>query len=356
MQIYIARDGQRYGPYDEAALRAMALEGRIVPDDLAWAEGEPDWQPLAELAGLAGLFPPAPSPSPSPSPLPAAVYHHVAPWKFVLLCVGSLSVYAFYWSYRNWRFIRERDHSEIMPFWRSVFMQFWMYPLADDICKRSSRPWAVSPGVIGVAFFVLVVSARLPDPWWLVSLFAFVPVVPAVVAIDRINRERGSEGRARSRMGFWRWAVCCTGIACLGLLVAQETGVIPPANFVTGSQLGGRNRRFLDAEGILEPNEAILFFYSDSFASIRDDGNILTTAGVVSYYFDDESGEIEIDRCAFAEIHAIRVQPAESFFDSGIVIIERSDGGDDLVLVLSPDEASNARFIEALRKSWKEHR
>lgn len=49
MQLTIARDGQQYGPYEGEVARGLLAQGRLLPSDLAWAEGMPDWRPLAQL-------------------------------------------------------------------------------------------------------------------------------------------------------------------------------------------------------------------------------------------------------------------------------------------------------------------
>jgi hypothetical protein len=43
MNWYLLRNGQQYGPYDPQAMQAMALEGRLAPQDTIWHEGLPGW-------------------------------------------------------------------------------------------------------------------------------------------------------------------------------------------------------------------------------------------------------------------------------------------------------------------------
>lgn len=53
MQIHVARDGQRLGPFSIEEVRARLSAGEIRPTDLAWAEGRADWVPLASFPGIA---------------------------------------------------------------------------------------------------------------------------------------------------------------------------------------------------------------------------------------------------------------------------------------------------------------
>jgi hypothetical protein len=49
MDIFIARQGQREGPFTEEQVRAMLADGRLQPSDLAWRAGRSDWTPLSNL-------------------------------------------------------------------------------------------------------------------------------------------------------------------------------------------------------------------------------------------------------------------------------------------------------------------
>lgn len=73
MEVWIGRQGERHGPYQEEQVQEWLRSGQLSPDDLGWYDGLADWQPLSVL------FPqdkPAPPPSPyGPPPLqhPASV-------------------------------------------------------------------------------------------------------------------------------------------------------------------------------------------------------------------------------------------------------------------------------------------
>jgi Domain of unknown function (DUF4190)/GYF domain 2 len=70
MEIYLARDGQRVGPFPlEEVLRQLAA-GTLQPTDLAWTEGAADWMPVSSLPGIVVAAPP-PLASAQPPPMPA---------------------------------------------------------------------------------------------------------------------------------------------------------------------------------------------------------------------------------------------------------------------------------------------
>lgn len=49
MEVWIGRDGERHGPYEEVDVRQWLRSGQVSPQDLGWYEGLADWQPLSVL-------------------------------------------------------------------------------------------------------------------------------------------------------------------------------------------------------------------------------------------------------------------------------------------------------------------
>lgn len=68
MELYIARGGQRLGPFPLDEVKQKIESGELSPSDLAWTEGGADWIPLR-----AYLSPTLPPPVPAP-PVPQVVY------------------------------------------------------------------------------------------------------------------------------------------------------------------------------------------------------------------------------------------------------------------------------------------
>lgn len=87
---HINRNGTTSGPYTEPVFFQMLSSGQILPTDLVWREGEPDWRPASEYPGLARPGGPPPMPgaqdpyAPSPyrppsSPVFASAHHGPTP-------------------------------------------------------------------------------------------------------------------------------------------------------------------------------------------------------------------------------------------------------------------------------------
>lgn len=66
---YLARGGERLGPYSWESLTGFAANGQVAPDDALWGPGLDQWTPAGAIPGL--LPPVAPLPRPAPSrPVP----------------------------------------------------------------------------------------------------------------------------------------------------------------------------------------------------------------------------------------------------------------------------------------------
>lgn len=64
MSIYLMRNGQKHGPFEDSVVQGWLLSGNCSPDDLAWRNGMKEWQPLRTIrfyerksgSGLGGLI------------------------------------------------------------------------------------------------------------------------------------------------------------------------------------------------------------------------------------------------------------------------------------------------------------
>jgi hypothetical protein len=67
VSVYIQREGQQYGPYPQEDIQGHLASGVLLPTDLAWQEGMPDWVPLSKFSGLKKDELAASDSSPNPS-------------------------------------------------------------------------------------------------------------------------------------------------------------------------------------------------------------------------------------------------------------------------------------------------
>lgn len=124
MQIYLARNGQREGPFSMDEVRGRLASGAAQSADLAWYEGAAGWLPLHQVPGLdvpqpippAGAMPP-PMPPPMPAQpataAPAKSSGPAAVWVIVVLVlVGGIFVVSLLAAIAIPNFVRARKRSQ----------------------------------------------------------------------------------------------------------------------------------------------------------------------------------------------------------------------------------------------------
>lgn len=48
-QLWLGRNGERFGPYGDALVRQWLAEGKLEWSTLAWRSGMADWLPLSQI-------------------------------------------------------------------------------------------------------------------------------------------------------------------------------------------------------------------------------------------------------------------------------------------------------------------
>ena len=73
MPIYINKNNQQSGPYEDHVVIDQLRSGMLSPNDLGIRHGETTWRRLGDLFPDVGATPPSPAVSAAPSPSPTAV-------------------------------------------------------------------------------------------------------------------------------------------------------------------------------------------------------------------------------------------------------------------------------------------
>ena len=342
------------GPYTFDEVRQYLANGQVLPTDWAWHPGLGNWIPVTELPGL-GLPTPAPTTIAAVESVPesdpaneAPVYHHVSMVKFIIYSICSVGIYELFWAYKNWKFIKLRDGSRIMPFWRTIFLPLWCYSLTKDIADtRGGAKVGVVSLVAGVYFFVSILW-KLPDPYWLITLANFVPLLYPVNLIDEINRARGVRGAWYSRVKVRHVLSCLAGTLALALAMLGMFG--PGTQVVRGEHLPERHVAWLRAMGVVKPDEAIEYFYSTAFLSRRSSGYVVTDKGLAAY--EQSDGKLNVQSAAYEEIEDIDVTFSESWIDDTEVFIEPRDE-DGFYLMFSTEQKLDRSCVKRLMELWK---
>ncbi|WP_148707076.1 hypothetical protein [Marinobacter sp. F3R11] len=280
-------------------------------------------------------------------------YFPVTPWKFCLMSICTLGLYEFYWSYKNWQYIKTRDGSGIRPVWRSVFYPFWYYAFLSDLA-RNHAPEGISNKaymvVLAIGLLILSYIWKAPDPYWLLSIFTFVPMLPAVFAISKIN---GARPEVKKRAGHkpLNFVAYLIGGPIMVFSILLSIGFFPSTMVVTGDSLWERDLRYLRNQEILAEDEDIIYFYSGGVLSIKEDGQFISEDYVTSYGMDPEDGIVYSAFAAYEDIERVDVKWSTSLLEDTVITI--SDVyGNEFELWVSSESGGDKKFVKELKRLW----
>ena len=80
-----------------------------------------------------------------------------------------------------------KDKLDIMPAMRTILAYFFIYSLFNKIqmyAERQGYSHKNSPLMMCIGFIVSSLLSSLPDPYWLISVFNFVFLIPAFQALN----------------------------------------------------------------------------------------------------------------------------------------------------------------------------
>jgi hypothetical protein len=231
--------------------REHALEALGRPDAagevFAWREGMDTWarvDTVPELAPARPAGPPAAAPPPPippgwpgshanqpghigyapASPVATALETAETRWflvgtgKLVVMSVVTLGLYEVYWFYQHWKRVRDQQDEDVSPLPRAIFAVLFSYPLfrrvADEAAERMVAP-VPSAGACAFAFIALSFCWRLPDPLWLITLAAVLPLIAIQKAANAIVLAEAPHADPNTRMSGANWV----GVAIGGLLL-----------------------------------------------------------------------------------------------------------------------------------------
>lgn len=147
--------------------------------------------------------------------------------KFVILCILTLGLYEIWWSYKAWRFFKLKEKSDIMPAARVIFGIIFIIPLLNKI-----QDMAASKGynkryptvLLFIGFILFNMLSKLPDPYWLVSLIAFVFMIPPFKAFN-YARQQSTEFRVIEQTSFngKQLGLIIVGLIFWGLMILGLT-------------------------------------------------------------------------------------------------------------------------------------
>jgi hypothetical protein len=163
-------------------------------------------------------------------------FFSVSPFKFGVMATCTLGLYELYWFYKNWKLVKVREGSEIIPLVRGIFSLIFCFALISKIRDRGAlndlkltfgpesskiefdRPvWLIC--VPWIATSLMLHSSR---PIWVISMFAWIYLLPAVRLANTISGLASSDLDKNSSFSAWNWLAILVGGACVVINIGHE--------------------------------------------------------------------------------------------------------------------------------------
>lgn len=283
-------------------------------------------------------------------------YFPVSHVKFAILSMVTLGLYQFYWFYKQWVYVRDRDDSSIMPFFRAIFLPLWFYALYLELKKDSLERFGRSrlPGApIIVLLLILLIAFNFLGYSNTIVGFAeylsFLCLMPFANYVVYINRKSKQALAANSRFRPRHYILSTLMSFVLIYTFLSTIHWIPSANVVSGSDLPSWTIRFMQRQGLVDSADDLVYFYSDAYWSNKDDGNGVTKDSVFSYWRDEQTGNLKVHEVSYTDIVNIKINRGDSNFDNTTITVI-SSSGDEFILYLPKDDGMDQQVVNEIKR------
>lgn len=232
-------------------------------------------------------------------------------------------------------------------------MPLWYYSLLTDIADHGESKYLAGGfirGLLAAAYLLLNAVGSLPDPYWIMAFLSFIPILPAVQAIAKINAS-GHAHKKRHPHNAWNFSAYLLGGPSVVFIILSAINYFPSTMVTDGTRLWGKDLDYLIEQGMLGEDEKIQYFYSGGLLSIEDDGQFITDGYVVSYGRDPDDGELYGGNVAYEDIVEISVAWSGSLLEDTVVTVTDVDGY-EFELWISSESGGDRRFVDEMMSRW----
>ena len=89
--------------------------------------------------------------------------------RYIPMSFFTLGIYQFYWIYKNWEYLKNRDQLQIHPFWRGWFGIFFcdrlLKEIHDDTRLKHYKPAEFHPTSLAAGWIIFSIGSRLFDQY-----------------------------------------------------------------------------------------------------------------------------------------------------------------------------------------------
>jgi hypothetical protein len=179
----------------------------------------------------------------STMPTPAPIPYRRSGFQVALLLFVTFGLYVFVWAFQTRRWCSATLQRQDQPLWKSIalivpiFNLALLFELGQSIKSVAARSelakTKLALGWLTILSFVIGALWRLPDPYWFLTAFDFVPL--AVIQLVFVRAEIALDGPAAAPTRFhWvEWIFIVLGslvwvLAAAGSWVPDATGDLAP--------------------------------------------------------------------------------------------------------------------------------
>lgn len=133
--------------------------------------------------------------------------------KLVVLSITTFGLYEVYWFYKQFKSFKSERKLNWTPWARAIFSGLMSYTLFSEVSKaeRSADKTrgGLEAGGLAIVYLILAYSWKLPEPYWWISMFSFLPLIPAQKAINFYWEKKYDNKIVPSSFGGWNylWAI-----------------------------------------------------------------------------------------------------------------------------------------------------
>lgn len=225
--FYISK-GEQVGPIDEEIIKGKISSGEIQGNTQVWKEGMSEWIPINQTQLFHYLSTTKSVPPPIPEPK-SQLFFPVSKTKLVVMFVFTFGLYELYWVYKNWKFLKETQGLNILPFWRTFFYPIFCYSLFKRIreyAKENNVRAKYSPGWLTTGYILLMVMQWGLNPFWWVSFLRVLAFFPARSTIDALNTKTIQTKKINAQFSKWNIIAIIIGTLLWGLTIIIPDGIL----------------------------------------------------------------------------------------------------------------------------------
>ena len=138
--------------------------------------------------------------------------------RLILMSIASFGLYQFYWFYKNWRYIKERQGLNISPFWRAQFGVFFCHSLLrriheDEDARSIYYVAPFSPNWLATGWVVLMIadvyiSIQLKEPSGTLTLLGLLGATLSALCFVPVQNYINDVTEIRNpRQPFYGWSL-----------------------------------------------------------------------------------------------------------------------------------------------------